>query len=228
MTGTFTTLGGQLVLEDTAPRPTEDPLWLAATMPQLPVGSRVLDAGCGSGIAGFALQLRQPSMEFHAADNDPGQVSQTIRNAARNNLQVTPHITNILEPHQLQTLGTFDAILCNPPYHGEERGHTTPNPRRQQAHSLPAGDLTRWLHALTSILSPWGTLHLILHSACEAELTTFATAHHNLSITPLQTSANRPPKRLIATLALSEHPTVIHHPAIPAYSPAIRKTHLGQ
>ncbi len=224
MTATFTVLGGRLILEDTPPRPTEDPLWLTATVPPLAPGSRVLDCGCGSGIAALSLLLRQPLIRAEALDINPACTALAQRNAALNQLPLITHTADILTQ---PGLGPYHAILCNPPFHGQERGHTTPNPTKTQAHSLPEGDLTRWLTALMPLLHPQGTLHLILHSACEPELTTFAHTHnHPLTLTPLQTAATKPPKRLLAYLkATSPHHLNQENP-IPAYRTDIRTRHL--
>ncbi len=220
---TFPILGGKLHLHNVQPRPTEDPLWLAATMPALPAGARVLDAGSGSGIATLALLIHQPHLHLTALDIDPANTALATQNAALNNLFLQTLTADILTHPNLPP---FDAILCNPPYHGQERGHTTPNPTKKQAHSLPSGHLTLWLHALTRLLTPSGTLHLILHAACEAELNAFTTHTHRLAITPLQTSENRPPKRLLATLQASPNPTITTNPPLQAHNPAIRQKYL--
>ncbi|TKW60744.1 MAG: methyltransferase [Blastochloris viridis] len=217
---TFTTLGGRLVLEDTAPRPTEDPLWLTAFVPPLPQGARVLDCGTGSGIAALSLLRRQPHVVAEALDIDPALTALAQRNAHLNALPLVTHTANILST---PVLGPYDAILCNPPYHEESRGHTTPNPAKKQAHSLPEGDLTRWLTALIHLLTPTGTLHLILHTACEAELTAFAQENQKiLHLTPLQTAANKPPKRLLALLENTGPHQLHRHNPIPAYNAETR------
>ena len=221
---TFPLLGGKLHLLNIPPRPTEDPLWLAATIPQLSPGSRVLDCGTGTGIAALALLIHQPHLHLEALDLDPELTRLAAQNAALNHLSLTTHTANILENPQLPL---YDAILCNPPYHGADRGHTTPNPHKARAHTLPAHHLTLWLHALTALLTPAGTLHLILHSACQPELTAFAAAHHALTITPLQTSPNRPAKRLLATLQASSNPQLIHQPTLEAFNPTLRHKALG-
>ena len=225
---TFPTLGGKLQLYQAEPRPTEDPLWLAATMPVLPAGSRVLDCGSGSGLASLALLIHQPHLHLTALDINPANTALAARNARLNNLPLTTLTANILTflPAYPHTLTPFNAILCNPPYHAEERGHTTPSATKKQAHSLPANHLTLWLHALTKLLAPSGTLHLILHAACTPELTTFATPDHNLAITPLQTSPNRPAKRILATLQAAPNPKLTTNPPLQAYNPAIRRQHL--
>lgn len=224
-TATFTTLGGKLTLLDVPPRPTEDPLWLAASIPALPHGSTVLDAGTGSGVSALALLTRQPHLIITALDIDPTLTALAAQNAALNRLPLTTHTANILSN---PAIGPYDAILCNPPYHGAERGHTTPNTAKAQAHTLPENHLTLWLESLTSLLTPSGTLYLILHSACQAELTAFATSNHTLVITPLQTAENRPAKRLLATLQKSTNPQIIHQPTIQAFNPEIRGSVLSK
>lgn len=220
---TFPILGGKLNLLNVQPRPTEDPLWLAATMPPLASGAMVLDCGTGSGIAALALLTRQPHLHLTALDIDPANTRLATQNAQLNNLPLTFLTADILAH---PSLPAFDAILCNPPYHAQERGHTTANPTKKQAHSLPQGHLTLWLNALTRLLTPSGTLHLILHSACEAELTAFATPSYTVSITPLQTSPNRPAKRILATLHASQNPHITTNPPLQAHLPAIRQQYL--
>lgn len=225
---TFPILGGKLHLHNVQPRPTEDPLWLAATMPALPAGSRVLDCGTGCGIAALALLVHQPQLVLTALDIDPALTSLATKNAHLNNLPlhtITADILNLI-PSYPHILTPFDAILCNPPYHGQERGHTTPNHTKKQAHSLPPNHLTLWLNTLTRLLTPSGILHLILHAACEAELTTFTTHTHTVHLTPLQTSPNRPAKRILATLQASPNPTVTTNPPLQAHNPATRQQYL--
>lgn len=188
----LTLLGGRLQLHPRGPRPTEDPLWLAATVPALPNGAHVLDAGCGIGTAGLALLLRQPTLALTSLDVNPELPPLAAQNATLNGLVLTPVIHNILtfraEP--------FAAVLCNPPFHAQERGHASAT--RGLAHTMPAGMFTPWLAALHRLTAPGGTLHLILHSLYRNELTAFTEANRcHLTLAPIQ-SSSRPPKRLLA------------------------------
>ena len=223
---TFTIFGGQLKLHNVLPRPTEDPLWLATNIPALPKGAHVLDAGCGSGAAGLALLKRQPHLKLSALDIDPALTELAQINAELNHLRITTHTINILtNPH----LGPFDAIICNPPFHKQIRGHATPNEAKSRAHTLRADHFPLWLTALTHMLKSQGHLYMIVHSACEDDLRTFAPANgFSLHLTPLQTHPERAPKRLLAHLETSALPQITVTPALPAYNATLRQHHLGE
>ncbi|MFZ2587670.1 MAG: hypothetical protein WAZ18_06115, partial [Alphaproteobacteria bacterium] len=123
----------------------------------------------------------------------------------------------------------FHLILMNPPYHATARGHTTPNTTKAQAHSLPPHALAGWLNTLIPLLTPTGTLALILHTACLPEA--LATAQtHTLATTviPLQTSPTRPAKRVLVHLTPCTTYSLTQHPPIPAYTPTLRQSILSQ
>jgi tRNA1(Val) A37 N6-methylase TrmN6 len=197
-------LGGHLKLTDTEPHPTEAPFWLAASIPPIASSTRVLDAGCGPGTAGLALLTRQPSLNLTSLDIDPALTELARQNAALNNLSLTPVTADILtwqaEP--------FPLILCNPPFHAAARGHITPSPSKTRAHTMPPGGLTQWLAALHRLTTPQGHIHLILHAADQPELQAFTQTNAcALTITPIQSSPTRAPKRILAVIQTASQPT---------------------
>jgi len=217
---TIALLNNRLRLHANSPRPPEDALWLAASIPTLPQGGRVLDAACGSGVAGLALLIRQSYLALTALDISPDLTALAANNAALNSLALTPATANILayKPQQ-----PFDAVLCNPPFHTQEQGHATPNPQKSQAHGLAHAAIQPWLTALLACTASAGTLHLITHTHWQPELETFAQKHTlALTLQPLQTAQTRPPKRLLAILARASNFTITALPAIPAYKPTLR------
>lgn len=221
---TFALLNGRLTL--TGPTAPEDALWLAASIPTLPAGTPVLDAGCGTGTAALALLTRQPHLNVTGVEINPELLPHAKANATRNHLNFTPHLANILT---FTSATKFPLILSNPPYHASARGHSTPNAHKSLAHSMPENLLTAWLSALTSLLAPQGTLHLILHTACEAELLTFArNTSSSTTLTPLQTSPKNPPKRLLATLQPHTTYTLTTNPTLTTHNPEFREKILRQ
>jgi tRNA1(Val) A37 N6-methylase TrmN6 len=220
---TFTLLGGRLTL--TGPRPPEDALWLAASVPTLAAGTRFLDAGTGIGTAALGLLARQPQLVGTGVEINPDLLPHATQNATRNNLTLTVLHANILT----FTAPPFPLILSNPPFHATARGHHTPNPQKALAHSLPDALLTPWLTALTQLLAPQGQIHLILHTACQKELTTFAQkAKAHLTLTPLQTSPANLPKRLLAILQPHTTSTLKTNAPLPTFEPSLRQKILGE
>lgn len=227
MTEPFTLLGGRLRLARGAHNPAEDALWLAASITPAP-GARVLDAMCGNGVVGLALLTRLPEhdLDVTGVDSDATMVGEANANAAMNDLD--DHYQAMWGDVTALPAALYDVILCNPPYHAQARGHQSPDARKTKAHSLPDKALTHWLEALVRQLAPEGTLTLILHSACETEVTAFAQrAAFKVTLTPLATSPDRPAKRLLAMLQAGDFEVVTHQP-IKAHDGALRKDVLEQ
>lgn len=219
MTATFTLLGGTLTLEGTPPRPSEDALWLAASITP-PAGARVLDACAGAGVVGLALLARCEGLHLTSLDVNPHLTARAARNAQLNHQALTPVTADLLS-HLPAT--PYDAVLMNPPFHATARGHTTPNDNKAQAHSLPDGHLPRWLAHLATITTPNATLALVTHTACQTDIATFATTHgYAATFLPLESKAGAPPKRLITHLTRTGSPGLIHVPALPIHQPNLR------
>jgi tRNA1(Val) A37 N6-methylase TrmN6 len=216
----FTLLGGKLTL--TGPRPAEDALWLAASITP-PPNARVLDAMAGIGTVGFALLTRCPTLAVTAVEIDPTLTALATSNATLNHH--TTYNAHTIDLTAFATATPFDYALMNPPFHATERGHSTPNPTKALAHGLPPNHLTLWLESLHRLLTPTGTMALILHSACQPELLAFAQTHPcTTTLQPLETAPNKPPKRLLAILTKHTIFTLAEHPPLPTHNPTLRKS----
>jgi len=75
-----------------------------------PLGLRVLDFGCGSGILAIAA-LKLGAAEVVAVDIDPQAIAATRDNAERNG--VNDHRLCVGEPNILQSMPAFDYVLAN-------------------------------------------------------------------------------------------------------------------
>lgn len=80
-------------------------------------GSRVLDLCAGSGCIGLAVASQVSDCRVTLGDISEGALRICRQNIRRNSLsdRVAPMQVNAMEPPARQ-LGTYDCILCNPPY----------------------------------------------------------------------------------------------------------------
>ena len=79
--------------------------------------TRLLDLCTGTGCVGLAIAATVPDCRVVLADNCERAIAVCKSNMLRNNItrNATPIILDALEPPPA-LLGTFDAIVCNPPY----------------------------------------------------------------------------------------------------------------
>lgn len=100
------------------PRPDTETLveYAAKALPQ---GARVLDLCTGSGCVAISLLLERPDLTGVAVELYPNTLAVARRNAARNGVpddRLTLLQGDVLRGDFLTGLGSFDAILSNPPY----------------------------------------------------------------------------------------------------------------
>jgi len=78
----------------------------------LPAKPQIVDVGTGSGALAITAKLELPQAEVSAVDIDPGCLEVAQKNAHKHAVQVTFHLSNLLEQiHQ-----PADVLLCNLPY----------------------------------------------------------------------------------------------------------------
>lgn len=110
-------LGGRLTIWQPRQgyRAATDPVLLAAAVPAR-AGQRVLELGCGAGVALLALGRRVPDLVLHGVERQAAYADLARRNAADNGLAA------VIETADLTTLPPglrlgFDHVLANPPYY---------------------------------------------------------------------------------------------------------------
>jgi len=110
-----------IIVNESVLIPRTDTELLAAETIKLLKGSgrqtRLLDLCAGSGCIGLAVAANVPSCRIVLADSSDRALAVCRANMLRNNLSrnVTAIEVDVLEPAPA-LLGTFDAIVCNPPY----------------------------------------------------------------------------------------------------------------
>jgi tRNA1(Val) A37 N6-methylase TrmN6 len=167
-------LGGRIVLRQPRRgyRVAVDPLLLAATIPARP-GWRVLDLGCGVGTAGLALLARQGELEVVGLEKAPELVALAAANARANGFAERFRVLegDVLAPPATLARGSFDCVLCNPPYLSAGQGHSgergavpgdgAPNALRTQATREGATGLADWVKAALDLVRPRGVIAFI-------------------------------------------------------------------
>lgn len=160
---------------------------------------RVLDVGTGTGLVALMLAQRHGEALVTAIDIEPGAAAQAAHNAA-----LSPFAARVeVQCRSLQRFagdarpGTFDAVACNPPYFtGSPR---CPDPRRtlaRHADTLPLGEL---MAAAARLLTPTGTLSVVLPAEARGEAETLALL---AGLRPsrawsVRTAEGKPPRRVL-------------------------------
>jgi len=127
---------------------------------------RVLDLGCGCGVAGFGLLLANPGKDLHLTgmDNDPEMVECARKNSSKLGLE---HESGFLHMDvsrlNSQTLKaeSFDLVLMNPPYRRPGSGRTSDDPDRQAATFIPAEQLHDFFRAAAFSLKNRGRAGIV-------------------------------------------------------------------
>jgi tRNA1Val (adenine37-N6)-methyltransferase len=167
----------------------------------------ILDVGTGSGLISLMAAQRNPTAAITAIDIEESAIIQAKENFDRspwaNRLKAT-HIS--LEDFAGSTDATFDVIVSNPPYfhqalHSPDKKRTL---ARHTAHLTPESLLAR----CAKLLSPGGSIHLILPIAEGNNLLGKAVNHHLFCVrkTVVHPTPSGAPKRLLLTLKSCPEP----------------------
>lgn len=185
-------LSGRFVVRQprTGYRAGSDPVLLAAACPAKP-GQRVLELGCGAGVASLCLAVRVPGVSLHGIELQPEYAELARRNAADNgiDMQVTcADLQNI--PASLKEQG-FDHVIANPPYFDRTRGPRAPDKGREMALGGET-PLNSWVKVAAKRLLPGGIASFIQDIRRLPELLCAAETHlGSIEIMPLSARKSR-------------------------------------
>ena len=126
--------GFRFVWDDSLFRPGTD-TFLLSSLPRLRPGLRVCDLGCGTGLLCLLLLQRQRNLTITGIDLQPEAIRLADKAAQENEL--TDRLFFRLEDLRETALsaGTFDLVVCNPPYYPKNSGPLAKDAPRRAARS---------------------------------------------------------------------------------------------
>ncbi len=140
-------------------RAATDPVLLAAAVAARP-GQRVLEPGCGVGVALLCLGRRVPGVALTGIERQPDYAALARMNAARNGIAARIVTGDLARLPAAETGGDFDHVMMNPPWFRADSAMRADDPGRDQAQREDT-PLALWLDFGLRRLRPGGWLWLI-------------------------------------------------------------------
>ncbi len=179
-------LGGRLVIAQPKDgyRAGVDPVLLAASVPAR-AGDRVLDLGCGGGVAGLCVGARVPGVILTGLEVQPAYAELARRNALANDLALDVVTGDLAQMPDALRQQQFDHVIANPPYF--DRRHSTA--ARDSDRELAMGEdlpLAGWVRAAARRVAQKGSVTFIQRAERLPDLLAAMTIHlGSLEVLPL-------------------------------------------
>ena len=164
-----------------------DPVLVAAACPA-GAGDRVLDLGCGTGIAALCLAARVRGAVLTGVEISRTYAALARRSASENRADLTVIDGDIAAlPAQVRHT-VFDHVICNPPYFKSATRMQAADPSKERALSSPL-PLATWIDQAVRRIRPKGTVTLIVRT--DRLLDVLAPCHPRLGCLRLLPIAGR-------------------------------------
>lgn len=201
-------------------RTSMDSVMLAAACPASK-GQSILDLGCGVGSAGLCVLKRVEGTTLTGIDIQGNHTDIATENARANDMvQRVNFIRADIRSYPFTNIGTFDHVICNPPY--KEAGAHRQSPSEAKAlamgHTENDISLQSWISCAWYHIKGQGSLSMV-HEAGQVDAILHALYSKNggrrfgsVEIIPLYPKAGVPAKRvIIRAYKHKKSPSVIHH-----------------
>ena len=173
-----------------------DPVLLAASV-AASSGQKVLELGCGAGVASLCLARRVHGLELTGVELQDDYARLAKRNATENSIDMHVVTADISDLPVVLRRQRFDHVFANPPYFQSDRGTPAADAGRNTA---LAGDtsLDVWVDVATRRLRPGGHLTFIQKADRLGDLlAAFDQRLGSVQIKPLAARAGRAAKLVI-------------------------------
>ena len=178
-----------------------DPVLLAASIKARP-GERLADLGCGVGAVALCLLARLPGIEVVGLELQEELAALASANASANGLGDVFRVFagDIRDPPPALAPGSFDQVICNPPYHPATAGRPSPSTGRALARQETGARLEAWIEASLRLLRHKGRLTFIHRADRLDELyPALAGGAGGIDLLPLWPDRQKSAKRVIVT-----------------------------
>ena len=156
--------GYRFVYDDVLFRPGTD-TFLLSSLPRLKAGLRICDLGCGTGLLGLLLMQRQRGgMTVTGVDIQPAAVELARKCAVENDLADRLQFVeaDLKDIRRHFPTGSFDLVVCNPPYYPPNSGYMAEDDAIRTARSEVSCTLEDICRAAAYLLR-WGGSFCLVH-----------------------------------------------------------------
>ncbi len=214
-------LGGRVMLTQPrqGQRASADAVMLAAAVPARR-GQRVLELGCGTGVAMLCLAARLPGLCIDGVEIQPDLVALAARNIAANGQEASLRVLpgDIRERIPGIAPNSYDQVFANPPYFAPGAHRAAADPGRALARQ--GADSAAWVAALLRHCKPGGRLTLIQRvEQLGALLAALAPKAGSIELVPLFSKPGQPAKRLILRAVKGGKAPLVLHPGLVLHQP---------
>lgn len=156
--------GGFRFFYDDALFPPGTDSFLLSSLPVLKPGLRVCDLGCGTALLALLLLTREKSLRVTGVELEPQAVRLAQKAVAKNDLaeQLDIRQGDLRAVSQLFASGSFDLVVCNPPYYPVNSGRQAAGEAMRRARAELTCTLEEVCHAAAYLLR-WGGSFSLVH-----------------------------------------------------------------
>ena len=151
-------------------RTSMDSVMLAAACPVRSMQS-VLDLGCCVGSAGFCVLYRLKDITLLGIDIQADHIELAEKNAAHNNMaELSSFLCADIRDLEKHDIGTFDHVICNPPYKeaGAHKQSPSPSKAKARGHIDDGLSLQSWIDCAWNHIKGQGSF-TIIHEARQCD-----------------------------------------------------------